>query len=186
MAKTEKRPIPFEEAKRQVELTSQRIGLLHLSYARTLVEELGEEKGKQLIMKAIKDYGKRCGERVKKNVIAQGLEAVPQNYKAGEDLPKFGMHEGTETVEVAGEKRVRAYGCAMAKLWKEYGEDELGRLYCFVDPAKYMAFNPNYKLVHLKAMPDGDDYCEFTVKATTEQERKDFNSADKDWSYIDQ
>lgn len=179
--------ISLEEAKRQVELTSQRIGLLHLSFAKTIVDELGEEKGKKLILKAIKDYGRKCGERVKKGVVAQGLELTPENYGAGGtgSLPKFGMHEGREVVEVDGEKRVRAYGCVMAKIWREYGEEELGRFYCYIDPAKYMAYNPNFKLVHIKAMPDGDDYCELTVRATTEKEREDFASEDKDWSYID-
>jgi hypothetical protein len=80
---------------------------------------------------------------------------------------------------------VRAYKCALGEVWKEYGEEKLGRLYCYVDPAKYMAYNPNYKLVHIKALPDGDDYCELTVRPTTEQERKDFSSEKKDWRYID-
>jgi len=179
--------IPFEEARRQVEITAERIGLLHLSYARILVEELGEEKGKELILKAIKDYGKKCGERVRKRVVAQGLEPIPENYGSGDsrDVPAFGMHTGRETLEIDGERRVRAFGCVMARIWKEYGEDELGRLYCYVDPAKYMSFNPRFKLVHIKALPDGDDYCELTVRATTEEERADFSDEDKDWSYID-
>jgi hypothetical protein len=182
-----KEKISIEEAKRQVEVTAQRIGLLHLSFAKTLVEELGEERGKQLILKAIKDYGKRCGERVRKGVIAQGLDLIPENYGAGEarDLPKFGMHERIEMIEMEGEKRVRAYGCVMAKIWREYGEDRLGRLYCYVDPAKYMAFNPKFKLIHLKALPDGDDYCELIVRPTSEKEREDFSAEDKDWAYID-
>lgn len=182
-----KETISVEEAKREVEMTAQRIGLLHLSFAKTLVDELGEEKGRQLILKAIKDYGKRCGERVRKGVIAQGLDPLPENYGVGgsRDLPEFGMHERRETVEVEGDRRVRAYGCVMAKVWKEYGEEKLGRVYCYVDPAKYMAFNPKFKQIHLKALPDGDDYCEFAVRPTSEKEREDFLAKDKDWSYID-
>ena len=38
---------------------------------------------------------------------------------------------------------------------------------------------------HAKAIPDGDECCEFEVKATTEQEREDFLDKDKDWFYID-
>jgi hypothetical protein len=48
-----------------------------------------------------------------------------------------------------------------------------------------MAFNPNYKMVHIKALPDGDDYCEFAIKLTDEQEKTDFLRHDKDWRYID-
>ncbi len=185
--KTAKETIPFKEAKRAVELTARRLGLLHLSFARTLVNELGEKKGKELIMKAIKDYGERIGKEVRESVIDQGLDLIPENYGTGKsrDLPEFGMHENRERVEVDGERRMRVYGCAMAKVWTEYGEDKLGRLYCYVDPAKYMAFNPDFKLIHIKALPDGDEYCEFTIRPTTEQDRKDFAAKNTDWSRID-
>ena len=175
--------VPLEEAKEQVRRVCVRLGLLHLSFARTLVEELGEEKGKELALKAIKDYGRRIGEEARSKATAQGLDNSPANYR--EDLPAFGMHDRSERVEVEGEHRRRAYGCVMGKLWQELGEGELGRLYCYVDPAKYMAFNPGFKLMHLKALPDGDEYCELVVRPTTEQERKDFTADDKDWRYID-
>ncbi len=185
--KTVKETIPLEEAKRAVELTARRLGLLHLSFARILVDELGEKKGKELIMQAIEDYGKRIGQEVREGVISQGLDPIPENYGTGKsgDLPEFGMHEGREKVAVGGEKRMRAYGCTMAKVWHECGENELGRLYCYVDPAKYMAFNPNFKLIHTKTLPDGDAYCELAVRPTTEQDRKDFIAPDTDWSRID-
>ena len=54
-----------------------------------------------------------------------------------------------------------------------------------MDVTKYMAFNPNYLLGHLKAIPDGDEYCELVVCPTTKQERKDFAAKDKDWFYSD-
>jgi hypothetical protein len=116
-----------------------------------------------------------------------GLEPTPENFSKGKyfSVPSFGMHERHETVKVKGEPRVRAYKCVLGEVWKEYGESKLGRLYCYVDPAKYMAYNPKYKLMHIKATPDGDDYCELTVRPTTEKERKDFSSKKKDWSYID-
>jgi hypothetical protein len=179
--------IPIEEAAKYVEITSKRLGLLHLSFARTIVDEMGMEEGKKLILRAIKDYGTRIGESVRQDVIEQGLEPTPENYTAARtpDLPAFGMHEKMERVMEGNQMIARAYGCAMAKVWKEYDEEELGRLYCYVDPAKYMAYNPNFKLVHLKAEPDGDECCELTVKPTTEQEREDFLTKDKDWTYID-
>ena len=62
---TEKKMVPLEEAEEQVRRVCTRLALLHLSFAKTLVEELGEEKGKHLILKAIKDYGIRIGGEVK-------------------------------------------------------------------------------------------------------------------------
>jgi len=175
--------VTLEEAQEQVRKVCVRLALLHLSFARTLVNELGEEKGRELILKSIKDYGMRIGEEVKNAAISQGLENTLENYR--EDLPLYGMHLGKEIVEVDGEKRRRCYGCVMGRVWNELGESELGRYYCLVDPAKYMAYNPNYKLIHTKALPDGDDCCELVFKQTTEQEREDFLNNDKDWSYID-
>jgi len=176
--------IDLEDAKKQVEKVCRRMALLHLSYAKTIIHELGEEEGKKLVLKAIKDYGLRIGRGVKEEVEKHGLANTPENYK--EDLPEYGMHEKVEQAEVRGEKGIRAYGCVMGKLWHELGEDEIGRLYCYVDPAKYMAYNPDFALVHTKSIPDGDDYCEFIIRNTTEKEKKDFFDEDKDWSYIDQ
>ncbi|MBI2287526.1 MAG: L-2-amino-thiazoline-4-carboxylic acid hydrolase [Chloroflexi bacterium] len=183
MAEKEK-TVPLEEAKEQVRKVCARLGLLHIAFARTLVNELGEKKGKELILKAIKDYGVRIGEEARAAAAAKGLDNSPVNFKS--DLPLYGMHDGGEAVKVGGETRRRAYGCVMGKVWNELGEGELGRLYCYVDPAKYMAFNPDFKLAHVKALPDGDEYCELVVRPTTEQERKDFAEKDKDWSYLDE
>ncbi|MBI2979520.1 MAG: L-2-amino-thiazoline-4-carboxylic acid hydrolase [Chloroflexi bacterium] len=183
MAEKEK-TVPLEEAKEQVRKVCARLGLLHIAFARTLVNELGEKKGKELILKAIKDYGVRIGEEARAAATARGLDNSPANFKS--DLPLYGMHDGGEAVKVGGETRRRAYGCVMGKVWNELGEGELGRLYCYVDPAKYMAFNPDFKLAHVKALPDGDEYCELVVRPTTEQERKDFAEKDKDWSYLDE
>ena len=177
--------ISLEKAKHQVEIVCKRLAILHLAFAKTLVEELGEEQGEKLILKAIKRYGKQIGEEAKEKVTGKGLKPIPENYRKAEDLPEIGMHSGREALVMNDEPRSRAYGCVMGKIWNELGESRLGRLYCYVDPAKYMAFNPKYKLYHIKALPDGDEYCEFAVKKTTEQERADFADSDADWQYID-
>ncbi len=61
---TRKETVALEEAKEQVRRVCVRLGLLHLSFAKTLVEELGEKKGKELVLKVIKDYGIGIGEEV--------------------------------------------------------------------------------------------------------------------------
>jgi hypothetical protein len=53
--------IPLEEAKRQVALVSRRLGLLHLAFAEVLVRHLGDEEGKKMTARAIKDYGRMVG-----------------------------------------------------------------------------------------------------------------------------
>lgn len=187
MSNKEKEMIPLDEAKQAVASASRRIALLHLSCAKTLIEELGEKKGMELIAKAIKDYGIRIGEKTREEVLSQGLEPTPENFSAGKSyrLPMFGMHDKIETVKVDDEQRIRTHGCVLAKVWQEYGEEKIGRLYCYMDVAKYMGYNPNYKQIHTKTVPDGDAYCELAVRSTTEKEKKDFSAKNKDWLYID-
>jgi hypothetical protein len=178
--------IALEEAERQVALVSRRLGLLHLAFAEVLVDELGEEEGKRIITRAIKDYGAKIGEAKRKQALEQGLELTSETFRKLSDLPSIGMHECIDEVEVAGEKRIRAHGCVMGKVWKEYGQDELGRIYCLVDPASSMAFTPEVKLIHRKAVPDGDPVCELVLKPTTEEDRRAFRKKETDWSLIEE
>jgi hypothetical protein len=184
-----KKVIPIDEAIQALQSIGRRLGLIHLEYAKAIVEELGEEKGIKLISKAIKNYGSKIGEKTKEEVLMKGLEAVPENFNKGDTyrVPSIpgALHDTREIVKVDGKERFRSTGCIIAKVWEEEGEEKLGRLYCYMDVAKYMAFNPNCKYVHIKAIPDGDDCCEMGIKPTTEQERKDFFARGKDWFYID-
>lgn len=106
---TESEMVPLDEAKEQVRRVCNRLGLLHIAFARTIVDELGEEAGKKLILKAIREYATKIGEKAKETALAEGLELMPQNIKS--DLPMYGMHERKgERLMVEGEQRSRAYG----------------------------------------------------------------------------
>ncbi len=154
--------VPLSEASREVEVAMTRLALMHLSFSKTLIEELGEEKGKELVIKSIMEYGKLVGERVKR-----GLP----------DLPKYGVYG--ECVEG------RVYDCILAKIFREYGEEDLGRLYCYIDSAKTMAADPYQKLIHKECAACGDDYCTFCSAPTTEKERQDFRRKEAGWREVD-
>lgn len=155
--------VPLKEAREQVEIAVARAALLHLAFSKTLIEEFGEEKGKELIIRSILEYGRRVGERVKR-----GLP----------DLPKYGVHGGRTPDG-------KVYGCIFSKIFREYGELDLGCLYCYVDPAKSMAQDPTHKLMHKDCAACGDDFCTFAVVPTTEKERNDFVKKNKDWKHVD-
>ena len=177
--------IPLEEAEKEVELVSQRLAFLHLCYSKTLTEELGEEKGKELILKTIKEYGKTIGERRREEIEEKGLEPTAENFSEGDVLriPRFGMHTDLKTNEKGN---MELYGCAMGKFWKEEDEEELGKLYCYVDPAKYMGYNDEYIQIHHKALSAGDECCEFDVRKSTEEEKELFRSEDRNFIDIDE
>jgi len=154
--------IPREEAKQQVLSLIHRLALLHYCFSRTLVEEVGKKEGKKIIHKAIALYGNEVGKKVKQRTLAQGLPTLAENFQ--DDLPSLGW-EDREKVEVQGEKRARVYACPLAQVWKGLGAAELGRIYCFVDQAKYAAYNPELTCVHTKNVLNGDPYCELAVRA---------------------
>lgn len=175
--------ISKEQAKHEVELASRRLGMLHISYAKTIVEALGDEKGKELILKAIQKYGEYVDTQTKKIVEEENLELTPENFnlEKARSLPNIGLNDKV----VEDDEGRKIYGCAMAKVWRELDEEDLGKLYCYIDTAKYMYYNPAYKLTHIKAMPaHKTDYCMFSLDKTTERERKDFFDQ-KDWRYLD-
>ena len=163
--------ISVDEARQAVEDMSKRVALLHLSYALALVEELGEERGKALIRRAIWDYGTRIGQRIKARVEAMGLEPTVANFDKGSDLSPIGFP--SQSVTVDGEQRSRSFRCAMAEVWKEYGEQALGSLYCMVDPAKMQGYDPHWTMAHTSRISKGHDYCEFAVRPTSEESKPD-------------
>lgn len=177
--------ISTQDAASQVALVCRRLGLLHLAYARVLVEELGQAAGERLAAKAIKRYALWIGSAKREKAEKAGLVPSPETFATLSDLPSLGMHKRYEELEVDGESRSRAYGCVMGEVWREMGEERLGRLYCYVDPASSMAFNRDFKLVHTKALPDGDSFCEFAFRPTSEQDREQFESKDTDWAEIE-
>jgi hypothetical protein len=154
--------VPLEEAVREVKVAMSRVALLHLSFSRVLVDEFGEEKGKELIVGSVLEYGKRIVERT---------------MRGFKDLPSYGV--------VGRFEDNRAYDCVLAEVFREYGEEDLGCLYCYVDGAKSMAADPAIKVVHKTCAACGDDYCTFEREQTTAKERNDFKERSSDWKNVD-
>lgn len=159
--------VPYDEARQAVLDMARRVALLHMSYARTLVDALGEERGRALIERAIRAYGARIGERTRARVEALGLEPEPHNFARGSDLSPLAFP--SEAVTVDGEQRSRSWICVLAEIWREYGEEALGSLYCGVDPAKMEAYNPAWTMVHTHKIPNGGECCEMAVRRRDER-----------------
>lgn len=157
-----------EEATRQVLSIVNRMALLHYAYARTLVRELGAKRGKEVARKAVDYYGRQVGKKVKEKTLAKGLETCLENYQ--EDLPLLGWN--MEKISVDGEPRLRIFDCNLAKAWKDLGAPALGRLYCYMDEAKYPAYNSALQCVHEKNILDGDPCCELAIRNRRKKGRK--------------
>ncbi|MBD3157199.1 MAG: hypothetical protein GF309_00295 [Candidatus Lokiarchaeota archaeon] len=64
----EERNIPIEEAIEATRGALSRVALLHIAFSKVLVEEFGEEKGRDLVAKAIIEYGERIVHRIQKGL----------------------------------------------------------------------------------------------------------------------
>lgn len=159
--------ISIEEAIKEVEVAMTRLALMHLSFSKILIEEFGKEKGKKIIVKAITEYGCRIAEK-----IAEG----------GKDLPTFGVHREVHQNK-EGEFSVK--GCILAKVFKQYDEQEYGSLYCYVDLAKSMATDETKKIIHKSCEACGDNKCILAFVPTTKEDRKSFKDRDKDLIKLD-
>jgi nitroreductase len=152
------------EALAQVNKALRRAALIYHHFAETLVQQLGEKKGTELVRKAVDAYGKQVGAEARKKAAEKGLTMTPDHFES--DLPDIAWK--TEEVTVDGEPRTRVTHCPLAAEWLEWGDRKKARFYCFVDQAKMKAFNPDYEYVHVKNMLDGDSYCELAVRRTEE------------------
>jgi len=160
----EKQEISVEECTAEVKLMARRTALLHLFFSKAIIEELGQEDGEKLIKKAVMAYGEYCGRAIKEGVEALGLPLTDENSENIRDLPKYGWESDIITLS-NGEQRPIARFCPLADVFKQFGEEglRLGRLYCFVDQGKQLAYNPDYDFIHSKNVLDGDPYCEFLI-----------------------
>jgi hypothetical protein len=177
--------VPLDEARQQVKVMATRLALMHLAFAKTLGEELGQPTAKDIVVKAMMAYGKLVGER---------------NKSGGQDLPYYGLHEKyiysnhefldsremeLEEGDVFVWSKYKVQGCVLAQVFREMGETELGRLYCYVDAAKSMAVDPESKLVHTACEPCGDGFCAFKKLPTSDEEKQHFADQNLKWKDVD-
>jgi hypothetical protein len=161
-----------ESAIKNIYIMAERLAYIHYAFAKTLVDEFGEEQGRAIASKAIEKYGSIVAEIAQKNLETQGLEPILENYK---DLPSWGWD--FVPVELPPEKPYgfsnKLENCPLANVWKNFGKDaeSLGRIYCYVDQAKYGAFGKGYRCIHDKNILDGDEYCIIRVELDGPEDR---------------
>jgi hypothetical protein len=146
--------ISEQDCAQQVRKVGNQVGLLFYYFAKTLVDELGDTKGKKLILKAIKSYGTERGKAIREKVEQAGLELTMENFSKFSDLPKSGWEYSDEGTTY----------CCYAQAWMDRGVENLGRLYCEVDFALIKAYNPKMRLKRAGSILDGDACCKGKIE----------------------
>lgn len=151
--------IAREEAVQQVRQMGRMLAALYYHFSREIIKELGEEKGRCLIEKAVWNYGTERGLAQKERVLAEGHPYHPWSYVNTPDLPGLGW-EVEKVADGENPTHIKITYCPFAEYWKEKGFEDIGRIYCSVDQAKYQGFHPDSDYVHLQNVLSGDSCCE--------------------------
>ena len=145
--------IPVKDCEEMVRSMGNMFGLLYLHFAKTILDELGPSKGKEVILKAVRNYGLERGRRIREKVLAAGLPLTVENFRKFSDLPPLGWNI----------KNGEVLSCAYAQPWIEQGEYKIGSIYCEVDVAKYEGYNPEIKVERLKSILLGQNCCKYRI-----------------------
>ena len=155
--------ISKNEAKQQVRQMGRMMASLYYHLGQEITAVVGKDKAKEILNRAVWNYGVERGRQQKAKVVNAGYEPIPENYSKVPDLPSLGWDvEKIETGE--NPTQVRITYCPFAEVWKEKEFTELGRIYCTVDQAKYKGFHPDSELVHLRNVLDGECCCEMVTR----------------------
>jgi hypothetical protein len=146
--------ITQEECAQQVRKVGNQVGLLFYHFAKTLVDELGEAAGKELVLKAIHSYGSERGRAIREKVLGAGLDLTIENFSKFYDLPASGWEYNEEGTTY----------CCYAQTWMDRGVEDLGRLYCEVDFALFKAYNPDLQMKRVGSILDGDSCCKMEFR----------------------
>jgi len=144
------------------------MALLYYCMAKNVVEKLGEEEGKKLILKAMREFGSMRGEGIKRKVVAKSLELNLQNLHQNYDLPLHVALKMKSIKSTPYEFHSENYFCKFAEVWRELGKEavSLGLLYCKQDAALMHSYNPNIGFNNPKNVLREDHCCEHIMRLT--------------------
>lgn len=136
---------------------------------KAILEELGEEKGTELIIKQVKEMGKVSGLNRRKTLENKGLENSLENYsesaKTFSNMVLFAWE--SETKRVTPDEIIRDFTyCPIAEGFKNYGEEgvKIGELFCkYIDDAVVQTYNPDYMCVRESSL-NLDGLCRLHFK----------------------
>ncbi len=144
--------ITLEECTKQVRRMGNLFGLLYYHFAKTIINELGDKRGKELILKAVYSYGVERGQVIREKVLAAGLDLTLENFFKFQRLPSLGWEADEEGVTY----------CCYAEPWIQRDKQELGKLYCEIDFAKIEGYNPKIRMSRISTILDGEACCKYT------------------------
>jgi len=152
---SEKNTIEYSEAVTQVRKACRQFAMLYFHFSKVLVEELGEDKAKVLIQKAIFELALDRSDRLREEAAQQGLNLTMETFMKISDLPMIGW------VKELGRNH-----CPYAETWVKYFDEypwfrKLAPLYCdVIDTTNAENFTRSLSHKITKNVLTGGESCE--------------------------
>ena len=128
--------------------------------AKHIIDELGPEKGEQLIKKAVEEFGRQRGSRIAERVKALGKPLSFKNWLTYTDIDSgnFPVSPRSEN----GDLLAPVTECSFNKAAEQWDMVDYSSLYCkYADYAILEGYNPDVKLVLEQRHATGKDHCLF-------------------------
>ncbi len=128
--------------------------------SKAIIERVGEQKGKEIVRRAVRKYGGERGRRMGLRAKASGqLLDVATFFAYAEYRPISGRMKA-KIVEKSCNFTLEASRCPWCDAWKESGLIPYGHLYCLdVDEAILHGFNPSLKMNIESTLSGGAEKC---------------------------
>jgi predicted ArsR family transcriptional regulator len=139
--------------------------LLFSWLSKALIEEVGEQRGKELVRKALRKYGEERGRRMALRAKGSGHDLDVANFFV---YAEYRLVSGKMKAKVTEKSRnftLEASRCPWCDAWNESGLLPYGRLYCLdIDEAVLRGFNPNLKMDIEGTLSNGAEKCKLVYR----------------------
>ena len=120
----------YTKEEREIIRLADSFTLLYSFLAAPLLDRFGLE-GERALREGTRAFGRDRGETLRRKHLEANVKInMLSLFTVGADLPPDPRYK-KERIALNPQERVsRTYYCPMAELWKEYGAQDIGRIYC--------------------------------------------------------
>ena len=142
-----------DAVKRMAEFTA----LLYYHLTKEMMAAYGDD-ARKVIKKAIREFGLERGRNIARKVVENGEALTIKNLDKYYDMP-ISQGWGPAADYKDGIKHSKTMSCTFAQVWIDKAWEEIGHIYCEVDPAIREGYNPDIEYTPETNLLKGGDFC---------------------------
>ena len=128
--------------------------------SKAIIERVGQQKGQEVVSKAVRKYGEERGNRMALRATTNRQSLNIANFFVYAEYRLISGKMKARVTEKSRNLTLEAFRCPWCDAWKENELLPYGRLYCLdVDKAILHGFNPNLKMEVDSTLSGGAEKC---------------------------